>query len=557
MSGWRQDGREPYELPAAALLAAPDFLNLVAMSRRPTRQSSRIEDQSLITTTPSEPKPPDPLPGLAASAAYPVTEPTFRGRDQVSRRSAPRSMAPPRWNAGRASFRTGNPGLMTRVGSMALPFSTALLLLIAARLATGQVGPDYIILATLAFFILYPATWSREIDEIDFGMQVLTPWLGTLAVLGVLGLVTGHLWHFPVEVIVVWAALTPLVHFLVLQFLPPLLALLVRVRRRPHRVAIVGHNDLAISFARQLESDPTAHCTVLGHFDDREEPGRADAGFRHLGRLGEIADFVKVHGVDQIYIALPLSSQSPRILNTLDALRDSTASVFFLPDVTGIDLIQPRMDTQSGFPVIGLCESPFKGANGTVKRAIDLLVAGTAVTLLMPVMILIALLIKLTSPGPVLFRQKRFGLDGSSIVVWKFRSMRVTEDGEKAYKQVTRGDPRVTRLGAFLRKTSLDELPQLFNVLRGEMSVVGPRPHVVSVNEQYRTLISGYMLRHKVPPGITGWAQVNGYRGGDDLPSMTKRIEYDLDYLRHWSVWMDVRILARTVLLVFRDSKAY
>ena len=485
-----------------------------------------------------------------------LADPGLASDGAVLQPPSPRLSLPPRWNAGKASFRTGNPGLMTRVGSMALPLSAALLLLVAARLANGSIGPDYLVLATLAFFVLYPATWSREIDEIDFGMQVLTPWLGTLAVLTVVGLMTGYLWHFPLDVILVWAALTPLVHFLVLQFLPPLLALMVRVRRRPHRVAIVGHNDLAVSFARQLETDPTAHCTVLGYFDDREGAGE-DVGVHHLGRLAEIADFVKVQGVDQIYIALPLSSQSQRILDTLDALRDSTASVFFLPDVTGIDLIQPRMDTQSGFPVIGLCESPFKGANGTVKRTIDLLVAGTAVTLLMPVMIVIALLIKLTSPGPVLFRQKRFGLDGSSIVVWKFRSMRVTEDGDKAYKQVTRGDPRVTRLGAFLRKTSLDELPQLFNVLRGEMSVVGPRPHVVSVNEQYRSLISGYMLRHKVPPGITGWAQVNGYRGGDDLPSMTMRIEYDLDYLRRWSIWLDFKILARTVLLVFRDSRAY
>ena len=297
----------------------------------------------------------------------------------------PRTILPPRWTKGKASFRTGNPGLMTRVGSMALPLGASLLLLLIARVATGATGAHYLLLATLAFFILYPATWSREIDEIDFGMQVLTPWIGTLAVLAVLGLATGYLWHFPTEVLVAWALLTPLVQYLVLQFLPPLLSLLVRVRRRPHRVAIVGSNELAVSFARQLEHDPTAHCTVLGHFDDREAPGRISATGRRLGRLAEIADYVEVHGVDQIYIALPLSSQSQRILDTLDALRDSTASVFFLPDVTGIDLIQPRMDTQSGFPVISLCESPFKGAAGTVKRSIDLLVAGTAVTVFMPV----------------------------------------------------------------------------------------------------------------------------------------------------------------------------
>ena len=526
-------------------------------------QGSRIHHQSHpqgIELSSVHPLPSANVAAVSADSVGPIPDsgPVAANRERFQRRNGgPRTVLPPRWTQGKASFRTGNPGLMTRVGSMALPLSASLLLMLLAWIFTGVVGPDYLLLATLAFFILYPATWSREIDEIDFGMQVLTPWIGTLAVLTVVGLVTGYLWHFSWQALVVWGLLTPLLQYLVLQFLPPLLALLVRVRRRPHRVAIVGNNELAVSFARQLESDPTAHSTVLGYFDDREEPSRASATGSRLGRLAEIADYVKVHGVDQIYIALPMSSQSQRILDTLDALRDSTASVFFLPDVTGIDLIQPRMDTQSGFPVISLCESPFKGAAGTVKRTIDLLVAGTAVTLLLPVMLLIALLIKVTSPGPVLFRQKRFGLDGSSIVVWKFRSMRVTEDGDKAYQQVTRGDPRVTRLGAFLRKTSLDELPQLFNVLRGEMSVVGPRPHVVSVNEQYRRLISGYMLRHKVPPGITGWAQVNGYRGGDDLPSMTKRIEYDLDYLRRWSIWLDFKILARTVLLVFRDSRAY
>jgi putative colanic acid biosynthesis UDP-glucose lipid carrier transferase len=176
---------------------------------------------------------------------------------------------------------------------------------------------------------------------------------------------------------------------------------------------------------------------------------------------------------------------------------------------------------------------------------------------LSPLLLAVAIAIRVESPGPVIFRQRRYGLDGREIVVWKFRSMRVTEDGATTYRQVERGDPRVTRIGRLIRATSIDELPQLVNVLQGRMSLVGPRPHAVAVNERYRKLISGYMIRHKVRPGITGWAQVNGHRGGDDIEQMRKRIEHDLEYLRNWSLRLDLTILARTALTVLRDAKAY
>ncbi len=165
--------------------------------------------------------------------------------------------------------------------------------------------------------------------------------------------------------------------------------------------------------------------------------------------------------------------------------------------------------------------------------------------------------VRRSGPGPVIFRQRRYGLDGKEIVVYKFRSMTVTEDGDHTYTQVIRNDSRVTAFGAFIRKTSLDELPQLFNVLEGSMSLVGPRPHAVAVNEQYRRLISGYMVRHKVKPGITGWAQVNGFRGGDDLESMQRRVAADLEYLRNWSLGLDIAILLRTLTLVWADRRAF
>jgi putative colanic acid biosynthesis UDP-glucose lipid carrier transferase len=250
-------------------------------------------------------------------------------------------------------------------------------------------------------------------------------------------------------------------------------------------------------------------------------------------------------------------SSHPRILSILNSLQDTTASIYFVPDITMFDLIQARVDEVQGIPVLAVCETPFQGASGTAKRLLDVVVSLSALLMLLPLLLGVAALIRIESAGPIIFRQRRYGLDGQEIIVWKFRSMTVTEDGDQQYRQVVRGDSRVTKVGRIIRATSIDELPQLFNVLQGKMSIVGPRPHAVAVNERYRKLISGYMVRHKVRPGITGWAQVNGYRGGDEIEHMRKRIEYDLEYLRHWSLGLDLRIMFRTVALVLRDARAF
>ena len=194
--------------------------------------------------------------------------------------------------------------------------------------------------------------------------------------------------------------------------------------------------------------------------------------------------------------------------------------------------------------------------NGVLKRASDIVFASVLIALLWPLMLAVALGVRMSSPGPIIFKQRRYGLYGERILVYKFRTMLVCEDG--SITQAKRDDPRVTRIGRFLRRTSLDELPQLFNVLFGSMSLVGPRPHAVAHNEEYRKLIDGYMLRHKVRPGITGWAQVNGLRGEtESLEKMTRRVEYDLHYLRNWSLALDISILLRTVRIVLRDRNAY
>ncbi len=231
--------------------------------------------------------------------------------------------------------------------------------------------------------------------------------------------------------------------------------------------------------------------------------------------------------------------------------------MYFVPDIFVTDLIQARMDAVGRMPVVAVCDTPFSGLNGLVKRVSDIVLSLLILLLISPVLLVVAVLVKLSSPGPIIFRQRRYGLDGEEIMVYKFRSMTVCEDGPNV-PQARKGDVRITRLGAILRKTSLDELPQFVNVLQGRMSIAGPRPHAVAHNEMYRKLIKGYMVRHKVKPGITGWAQVNGYRGETEtLDKMQARIDYDLEYLRNWSLRLDIYIIFRTVLLVFKDASAY
>jgi len=239
-------------------------------------------------------------------------------------------------------------------------------------------------------------------------------------------------------------------------------------------------------------------------------------------------------------------------------LRDSTATVMYVPNFDAFGLLSARWEVFRGLPMISLIDTPHYGSHGFSKRLFDILGSAGLLAILGLPMLAIAAAVRLSSPGPAIFRQKRYGLDRREILVYKFRSMSVTEDGKSAFRQATKGDARVTPLGAFLRRTSLDELPQLINVLQGRMSIVGPRPHPVALNEDQRSKISGYMLRHKVRPGITGWAQVNGCRGETNTPEkMANRIRYDLEYINNWSLTLDLRILWMTLFSVIDDPNAY
>jgi putative colanic acid biosynthesis UDP-glucose lipid carrier transferase len=342
------------------------------------------------------------------------------------------------------------------------------------------------------------------------------------------------------------------------RLLPLLLPRILAAEGLRKTAVIAGANDLGRRLAARLRGDPMLGVRFAGYFDDRGALRLRDlAAAENLGTLERLADYVRANPVDVIYIALPMASQ-PRILRLLEDLRDTTASIYFVPDIFVSDLIQARVDSIGGLPVVAVCETPFHGFNGFVKRLSDVVLASLILTMIAPLLLCIAIGVKRSSPGPVLFKQRRYGLDGRKIVVYKFRTMTVAEDGD-VVRQATRNDSRITRFGAFLRRTSLDELPQFINVVQGRMSIVGPRPHAVAHNEMYRKLIRGYMIRHKVRPGITGLAQVMGLRGETDtVEKMKARIEYDLTYLRNWSVLLDLQIVLKTVVVVLgKEKNAY
>ncbi|OBY92282.1 undecaprenyl-phosphate glucose phosphotransferase [Pseudomonas sp. AU11447] len=325
-------------------------------------------------------------------------------------------------------------------------------------------------------------------------------------------------------------------------------------------VAIAGAGVLGQRLATNIASAPWMGLELTGFFDDTFHApislGNGDIKLPISGTLDYLVEQARAGKLDRVYITLPMRSET-RIRWLVERLSDTTVSVYIVPDVFVFDLLHARSQNIDGIPTISIFDSPMVGASALVKRLEDIVLSSLILCLIAIPMLFISAAIKFTSSGPVFFRQKRYGIDGRSIEVWKFRSMRVMEDGEKV-TQATRNDSRITPLGAFLRRTSLDELPQFINVFLGDMSIVGPRPHAIAHNEEYRGQISSYMLRHKVKPGITGWAQVNGWRGETDtLEKMQKRVEFDLAYINNWSLWWDLKIVFLTLFKGFVHKNAY
>jgi putative colanic acid biosynthesis UDP-glucose lipid carrier transferase len=436
----------------------------------------------------------------------------------------------------------------------------------AERWAPGSAEETCLLAGTMAIIAYYLIgeisglyrSWRGISTELEV-ICVLATWAFTLPILLSLAYFSGHLNDLPRNLLLAWILVVPLMMAVnrgILRYLQRVL----RIRGLNLRsYAIVGVNDLGFQLARNIEHCAEMGLQLVGFYDDRplsrlpRIPGDLKP---RVGNIDQLIEDARRHHVDMIYIAFPMRAEQ-RIKNVLDRLGDTTASVYIVPDFFVFELLHSCWTSISGLPVVSVFENPFYGVDGMVKRGIDVVLASLFLLIAFLPMLLIALAVKLSSPGPVFFRQRRYGLDGREILVYKFRTMRVCEDGPQV-PQATRNDPRVTRVGAFLRRTSLDELPQLFNVLQGNMSLVGPRPHASVHNETFRKMIPGYMLRHKVKPGITGLAQVSGWRGETDtLGKMEKRIECDHRYIREWSLWMDIKILFLTAFVVLSRQNAY
>jgi len=455
------------------------------------------------------------------------------------------------------TFYSAPQSVTSLVAAFLEPSITVLTFLFATVYADEIVDRPALTLCLLVFALTFPGRNRFRENLIAAGVDILSSWITLVAILALCGYATRSLHYFENEVLLDWLIVTPILQWLAV-WIGKLMVQRLSARSTARRTAIVvGAGALGVKVAKALNESVDYGVDFIGYFDDRtDERLHQEASAQRLGGLKDVANFCTERGVREVYITLPLGSQ-PRIVELLEEVQGTTASLFFVPDVFGISIIQGRLQDMNGVPVVGICETPFTGTNELVKRVSDIVLATLILIAISPILLAIAIGVKLSSPGPAIFKQRRNGLDGGEIIVYKFRSMRAQDNGP-VVRQATKHDARITPFGQFIRRTSLDELPQFINVLQGRMSIVGPRPHAVAHNEQYRQIIKAYMVRHKVKPGITGWAQVNGHRGETDtIEKMQARVEYDLEYLRNWSLGLDLQIIVRTVRLVFFDRHAY
>jgi Undecaprenyl-phosphate glucose phosphotransferase len=327
-------------------------------------------------------------------------------------------------------------------------------------------------------------------------------------------------------------------------------------------VAIVGGGKAAEDALKTLETSSDIDIEVVGLFDDREDQRSPASVMKHrkLGKITDLADFAREHRVDLIIVAIPLSAEA-RLLHILRRLWELPIDIRISGQASALKL-GPRAYTYLGkLPLLAVFDRPLNGWNSFMKSTVDRVIAALAIAVLAPVMLGVALAVRLESNGPVIFRQRRYGFNNELIEVFKFRSMYTDLTDVNAAKLVTRGDPRVTKVGRIIRKTSLDELPQLFNVLTGQLSLVGPRPHATqakAADALYEKVVDGYFARHKVKPGITGWAQINGWRGETDThEKIEQRVKHDLEYIDQWSLGLDLLILAKTPFALLKSENAY
>ncbi len=433
------------------------------------------------------------------------------------------------------------------------------------RLPGISFSTEYIIaliLSGLLTFLVFPLSGVydslRGKSWFSHVRKIALSWLAVVVILIVIAFLTKTGAEFSRKWMTMWSFSTL---GLLLLFRFALFALLVRMRIKGwnHRkILIIGTDELAINVAKSLKEAVWAGLDIVAFVDDTGDgKERTIENLPVINGIDKLEALISEKNIDDVWLALPLHAEK-RMKTVLEMLRHSTVNVRFVPGIFGFRLLNHSVTEIAGLPVIDLSATPMVGMNRVIKALEDRLLALAILIIVIPFMLLIALGVKLSSAGPIMFKQRRLGWDGKSINVYKFRTMYVHDESKNTVTQATQGDARITKFGAFLRRTSLDELPQFLNVLQGKMSIVGPRPHALAHNEYYKESVDAYMLRHKVKPGITGWAQINGFRGETDtLEKMQRRVEYDLFYIENWSLWLDIKIIIRTIFSGFTSKNAY
>lgn len=399
-------------------------------------------------------------------------------------------------------------------------------------------------------------SWRTQSTTAMLKMTVLA-WTITCLVIIVFGYFMPNLINLNNDTVMLWFAVS-YPSLMAWRLIFREILFMQRKRGRNSRVAaVIGATPAGYNLSLQILENEQLGIRLHGLYDDRAIERLPHEFHNQIkGTIDDAITAAKAGEIDYIYVAMPMSAET-RIMEILNQCSDTTCSVYIIPNFFIYNLLNARWQTVGSVQTLSVFDTPFQGASNIMKRAEDLVFASIILALIAIPMLAIAITIKLSSRGPVIFKQDRYGLDGKKIKVYKFRSMSAMDNGEYV-EQAIKNDERVTPFGAFLRRTSLDELPQFINVIQGRMSIVGPRPHAVAHNEEYRKLIEGYMLRHKVKPGITGWAQINGFRGETEtINKMVKRVEYDLDYIHRWSVWLDVKIIVATAFKGFLGKNAY
>lgn len=456
-----------------------------------------------------------------------------------------------------AVFASGEPQrIRTFVAAVMEPGLATLALMLACWSVGEPVDRPEQLLSILILLLCFPGTNRFGEEPLGALTDILSSWASVLVILGLCGYATHSIHLFSHPSLYVWAILTPVLQFVAVQAGRFILLQRAEQRHLLRPALVVGANPLGARVAHSLRTRAVDNYDFIGFAEDRA-PERLPPETRPLlrGRFEDLPRLIEEHRIRDVFVTLPLSMQ-PRIVRMLADLQDSAVSIHYVPDVFGISIVQGRMTSIEGVPVVALLESPFEGVNGLVKRWVDLVLASFVLLALSPLMLMMAAAVKMHSPGPVIVRHRARGVDGEEINLYGFRTSRQAEVAASTPAL----EPVVSRSGglhAFLRRTSLDQLPLFINVLQGRLSIVGPKPQAVAPTEHSRSAISAYMVRHKVRPGITGWAQVHGVcaeRGGAE--SCAAKVEYDLDYLRNWSLVLDLSIMARCMIqkVVYRKG---